>query len=487
MQNDRGHPNVSRFSGASPLSVFHHKRLFFIAAERSRLMRISPISQGFGWLVSSSRWAAIALALSLLSGGCQKPSSSAVAPSVPPPSQPSPLPPLIATTLIPSAAQLKPAIAAFVEGTAASSSLAKGQGVWLQSDRDLLADYQGTVPLSAASLTKAATSLAALETLGPNYRFQTKVGFTGAVQNGTLKGDLVIQGGQNPFFVWEDAIALGNVLTQRGIRQIEGNLVIQGPFYMNYETQAATVGATLRQGLDASQWSPEVLQQYQTLSATTPKPQVAIKGSVVPVSSTPAQTQWIAAHHSLPLASLLKKMNRYSNNPMADMIANSVGGPNIVAQRAIAATGVGPSEVRLINGSGLAVENRMSPRAVCGIFRAIDRLVQAQGMTIADIFTVMGQDESVLDKRSLPRQSVLKSGTLDTVSALAGALPTQQGAVWFVLMNNDGDVEAFRKLQETFLSSVNQTLGLPQSPLPTLKSTVPEPTAGVSEQLWTRL
>jgi serine-type D-Ala-D-Ala carboxypeptidase/endopeptidase (penicillin-binding protein 4) len=68
----------------------------------------------------------------------------------------------------------------------------------------------------------------------------------------------------------------------------------------------------------------------------------------------------------------------------------------------------------------------MSPRAVCGIFRAIKRLVQAQGMTIVDIFTVMGQDESVLDQRLLPRQAVSKSGTLDTVSALAGALPTQQ-------------------------------------------------------------
>jgi serine-type D-Ala-D-Ala carboxypeptidase/endopeptidase (penicillin-binding protein 4) len=486
MQNHQGHSNVSRSVAHCPSPFSIIKDYFFIAAERSRLMRISPINQGFGWLVRSSRWAAIAFSLATLSGGCQKTSPSAVAPSIPPPSQPSPQPPLIATVLIPSAAEFKPAIAAFVGGTAASSTT-KAQGVWLQNDRDLLADYQGTVPLSAASLTKAATSLAALETLGPNYRFQTKVGFTGAVQNGTLKGDLVIQGGQNPFFVWEDAIALGNVLTQQGIRQIEGNLVIQGPFYMNYETQAATVGATLRQGLDASQWSPEVLQQYQTLSATTPKPQIAIKGNVVPVSSTPAQTQWIAAHRSLPLASLLKKMNRYSNNPMADMIANSVGGPTIVTQRAIAATGVGSTEVRLVNGSGLGVENRMSPRAVCGIFRAIERLVQAQGMTIADVFTVMGQDESVLDQRPLPRQAVLKSGTLDTVSALAGALPTQQGTVWFVLMNNDGDVEVFRKLQETFLGSVNQTLGLSQSPLSALKSTVPEPSMGISEQLWVKL
>jgi serine-type D-Ala-D-Ala carboxypeptidase/endopeptidase (penicillin-binding protein 4) len=448
-------------------------------------MRVSPLTRCFARMADPSRWTAIALCLTILSGGCQKSSPSAVAPSPPSLSQPSPLPPLIATTLISSAVQLKPAIASFIEGTTAKSTLAKAQGVWLQNDQDLLANYQGTVPLSAASLTKAATSLAALQTLGANYRYQTNVGVTGDVKNGTLKGDLVIQGGQNPFFVWEDVIALGNVLTQQGIRQIEGNLVIQGPFYMNYETQAATVGETLRQGLDASQWSPEVLQEYQTLSATTPKPQVTIKGSVVPVSSTPAQTQWIAAHRSLPLASLLKKMNRYSNNPMADMIANSVGGPNVVAQRAIAATGVSPSEVQLINGSGLAVENRMSPRAVCGIFRAIDRLVQSQGMTIADIFTVMGQDESVLDKRSLPKQAVLKSGTLDTVSALAGALPTQKGVVWFVLMNNSGDVEFFRKQQETFLSSLGQTLGT--ATLPALQSTVPEPSADISAWLWARL
>ena len=367
------------------------------------------------------------------------------------------------------------------------STQSNTQGVWIQSEQALLAEHQGSVPLSAASLTKAATSLAALQTLGATYRYQTKVGVTGLVQNGVLKGDLIIQGGQDPFFVWEDAIALGNVLTQQGIQQIDGNLVIQGPFYMNFETKAAMVGATLRQGVNAAQWSQEALQQYQTLPPTTPKPQVVIKGVVVSVNSAPANTQWILQHQSLPLASLLKKMNRYSNNPMADMIANSVGGAEVVTKRAIAATGVGPTEIHLISGSGLGVANRMSPRAVCGIFRAIERLVQTQGMTIADIFTVMGQDESVLDQRPLPRQAVLKSGTLDTVSALAGALPTQQGVVWFALMNNDGDVEAFRKLQETFLGSLDQTLGLPQSPLSALKSTIPEPAPAISAQLWSQL
>jgi serine-type D-Ala-D-Ala carboxypeptidase/endopeptidase (penicillin-binding protein 4) len=438
----------------------------------------------------SRRWTAIALSAAMLSSSCQKQSSPAIAPSVSVTglqASPAPLPPLIASNPIATAANLNPAMAAFIAAATAKSTQVNGQGVWIQGDRSLLAAHQGNVPLSAASLTKAATSLAALQTLGANYRYQTKVGVTGPVQNGVLKGDLVIQGGQDPFFVWEDAIAFGNLLTQQGIQKIDGNLVIQGPFYMNFETKPAVVGATLKQGINAAQWPQEALGQFQTLPTTTPKPQVTIAGDIIATSTIPTNTRWIAQHQSLPLASLLKKMNRYSNNPMADTIANSVGGADAVAKVAIAATGVDPTEVRLVNGSGLGVENRMSPRAVCGIFRAIEQLVQAQGMTIADIFTVMGQDESVLDQRPLPRLAVLKSGTLDTVSALAGALPTQQGTVWFVLMNNDGDVEAFRKLQETFLGSVNQTLGLPQSPLSALKSTVPEPSMGISEQLWVRL
>jgi serine-type D-Ala-D-Ala carboxypeptidase/endopeptidase (penicillin-binding protein 4) len=438
----------------------------------------------------SRRWTAIALSAAMLSSSCQKQSSPAIAPSVSVTglqASPAPLPPLIASNPIATAANLNPAMAAFIAAATAKSTQVNGQGVWIQGDRSLLAAHQGNVPLSAASLTKAATSLAALQTLGANYRYQTKVGVTGPVQNGVLKGDLVIQGGQDPFFVWEDAIAFGNLLTQQGIQKIDGNLVIQGPFYMNFETKPAVVGATLKQGINAAQWPQEALGQFQTLPTTTPKPQVTIAGDIIATSTIPTNTRWIAQHQSLPLASLLKKMNRYSNNPMADTIANSVGGADAVAKVAIAATGVDPTEVRLVNGSGLGVENRMSPRAVCGIFRAIEQLVQAQGMTIADIFTVMGQDESVLDQRPLPRLAVLKSGTLDTVSALAGALPTQQGTVWFVLMNNDGDVEAFRKLQETFLGSVNQTLGLLQSPLSALKSTVPEPSMGISERLWVRL
>lgn len=73
------------------------------------------------------------------------------------------------------------------------------QGVWIQTQDTLLANHQGTMPLPAASITKVATSLAVLKKLGPDHRFETKIGYIGTLQNGELNGDLVIEGGADPF------------------------------------------------------------------------------------------------------------------------------------------------------------------------------------------------------------------------------------------------------------------------------------------------
>jgi D-alanyl-D-alanine carboxypeptidase/D-alanyl-D-alanine-endopeptidase (penicillin-binding protein 4) len=55
---------------------------------------------------------------------------------------------------------------------------------------------------------------------------------------------------------------------------------------------------------------------------------------------------------------------------------------------------------------------------------------------------------------------------LAIVSALAGALPTQQqGTVWFVIMNGGDNLEGFRASQESLLKSlVNQWGGVQSLP-----------------------
>lgn len=160
-------------------------------------------------------------------------------------------------------------------------------------------------------------------------------------------------------------------------------------------------------------------------------------------------------------------MNQYSNNFMADKLADFVGGASTVAQKAAEAAGVPPAEIQLVNGSGLAVENRISPRAACAMFRAIESYLQPLNMTVADVFAIVGVDEGILNKRKIPQLSVVKSGSLNNVSALAGALPTQQqGTVWFAIMNVGGNLEAFRAQQETLLQGFAKQWGTVQS-LPT--------------------
>jgi D-alanyl-D-alanine carboxypeptidase/D-alanyl-D-alanine-endopeptidase (penicillin-binding protein 4) len=309
-----------------------------------------------------------------------------------------------------------------------------------------------------------ATSLAALHTLTPNYRFITEISTTGTVQNGVLNGDLVIQGGEDPFFVWEEAIAVGNALNQLKIRRVTGNLIIVGKFYMNFEFDPIKSGALFKQGINAASWPGDATSQYQTLPPGTPKPQVTIAGNVTRLATKPATAKPLLRHSSLPLAELLKKMNRYSNNAMAEMIANAVGGAQAVAQKVVSITGVPATAVQLVNGSGLSVENRISPQTVCAMFRAINRYLQPYEMTIADIFTQVGQDEGILDQRPLPTQAVVKSGSLDAVSALAGALPTEkQGVVWFVIMNGGINLEGFRASQETLLQQLMNQWGTARS------------------------
>lgn len=436
---------------------------------------------------------ACSVTLTTFMSGCSQPQPTAQSPepsTSPGSASPTvllPTQPLTASLTAANSATTNPAISSslnhFLESVAASGAARQHQGVWIQTERELLGNYQGTVPLSAASLTKAATSLAALQTLGPSYRYKTAVGITGKVQNGVLQGDLIIQGGQNPFFVWEDAIALAQQLKQHGIQKVQGNLMILGPFYMNFETGAIAAGTSLKQGLDASLWPAEALQQYQTLPVNTLKPQIDIQGTVIAATVAPQHVQWVAQHQSFPLADLLKKMNRYSNNAMAEIIANSIGGASVVQQKVLAATGIPAAEVQLVNGSGLAIQNRMSPRAVCALFLAIDNLLKPQGLSIADIFTVVGTDEGVLDQRPLPKQAILKSGTLDTVSALAGTINTQKGRVWFAILDNNGNVETFRNLQEQLLAALQQSLGAVSA----LPNAQPLPTALSYQQLWSSL
>ncbi len=330
------------------------------------------------------------------------------------------------------------------------------QGIWMQSGPILLANNSGTVPLPAASLTKVATSLAALKTWGPDRHFQTLISATGPVKAGVLQGDLVITGGGDPLFVWEEAIALGNSLHQLGINRVAGNLVIAGNFAMNYTSDPYLAGQLLKQGLDSASWPPTAAAAYFSLPPGTLRPHVVISGAVQ-VATIPNPKQiLLLRHHSLPLSQILKEMNVYSNNEMAEMLGQLLGGVQVVQQLAAASSGVPESEIQLMNSSGLGVENRISPRAVCAMFMALEQELLHHQMNVADLFPVAGRDHrGTLHTRHIPSGTVIKTGTLNDVSALAGVMPTRdRGLVWFAIINRGWNIGRLRTAQDHLLQSL---------------------------------
>ncbi|MBF2002268.1 MAG: D-alanyl-D-alanine carboxypeptidase [Synechococcales cyanobacterium M58_A2018_015] len=341
------------------------------------------------------------------------------------------------------------------------------QGVWMQTGSQVLVDHQGSLPLSAASLTKMATTLVALHQWGPNHQFETLISATGPIEAGVVQGDLIVQGGSDPFFVWEEAIALGNALNQAGVRQVTGNLIITGSFAMNFEPDPIQAGTFLKQALNPGLWSAEIATAYQQLTPNLPRPQVIINGTVQAVPLAPASTTPLVRHLSMPLVDLLKAMNIYSNNVMAQILADAAGGAAVVAQRSAALSQMPAAEIQLINGSGLGMGNRISPRAAAAILIATQRYLQARDLSIADVYPIIGQDGGTLQWRETPPATIVKTGTLDEVSALAGVMPTRdRGLVWFTIVNlGAGELGDFHRQQDMLLQRLQQVWGTP-NPLP---------------------
>jgi serine-type D-Ala-D-Ala carboxypeptidase/endopeptidase (penicillin-binding protein 4) len=82
-----------------------------------------------------------------------------------------------------------------------------------------------------ASNMKIVTLAAAAETLGWDYRFDTRLSIAGAVDHGTLDGDLVVAGSGDPSLVVSDGVAdsvfadWAARLKQRGIRVVNGRVI----------------------------------------------------------------------------------------------------------------------------------------------------------------------------------------------------------------------------------------------------------------------
>lgn len=351
------------------------------------------------------------------------------------------------------------------------------QGVLAETvEGSTLASQSADERFNPASSIKLATTLVALQNLGPEYRFLTSIWAAGTIDRttGTLTGDLIVSG-RDPSFHYEHAVMLARQLNQLGIRTVNGNLIVAPGFTMNFDWSAKHSGEEFRETFDAARrsaaatraWIDErtLIEDNESLRSV---PSVVINGEVqlgaAPVGAIPLLT-----HKSSKLVDVLKALLCFSNNFMAERLGETLGGPQTVRAILMDKLKINPDEIVMSSTSGLGV-NRFTPRSMMKILRGLRDELQKNKLSLSDILPVAGIDPGTLEDRYTDpseRGSVIaKTGTLvrtdGGASSLVGQMKTRSGrVVLFVILNQRGNVVHFRQNQDGIVTAIQNALGGP--------------------------
>lgn len=94
-----------------------------------------------------------------------------------------------------------------------------------------LLEHNAAAPFNPASSIKLLTTWLGLVELGPDWTWPTEVYIDGEIERGVLQGDLILKGYGDPYFIIERLWHLQRQLRLRGIRKIDGDLVIDNGYF----------------------------------------------------------------------------------------------------------------------------------------------------------------------------------------------------------------------------------------------------------------
>ena len=110
-----------------------------------------------------------------------------------------------------------------------------------------LLSHQATTSINPASLSKLATTVVALDLLGPTFVWRTPVYIDGPVRDGVLQGNVYVRGSGDPRLVVERLWLLMRRLQGLGIQKIQGDIVLdKSAFDLPERNPASFDGEPLR-------------------------------------------------------------------------------------------------------------------------------------------------------------------------------------------------------------------------------------------------
>src|SRR5215813_5926900 len=176
-----------------------------------------------------------------------------------------------------------------------------------------------------ASVIKLATTLAALNKLGPNHRFHTDLLANGEIneKTGELNGDLILFSGRDPSFSIPDAKQAGEALRKFGVRRVNGSLVVIGEFNCNHNSQTGASAGVFERNCGITFRDPI---KYED-------------------AKSQPRGRLLVTVESDTILRIAQYQNAHSVNSMADTLASHIGGPQYVKNFLVEHAGLSPDAV----------------------------------------------------------------------------------------------------------------------------------------------
>lgn len=350
--------------------------------------------------------------------------------------------------------------------------------------------YRADVARRPASTMKIVTAASALLALGPSFRFQTRL-YAGASATQTgdaLKGALYVKGYGDPVLStpqyarrYLDGYGgnigrFGRILRDRGVRSVRGPLVVDDSAFdrlrrvpawpARYANECQPLAA-----LSVNQaYLGNVRGRYVRRPATAAGVQIrnAMRslgvrhaGGVI-VGRTPAQARLLGTVSSPPLRVITRLMLPDSDNYLAEMMTKGVGATvrgegttragTAHARAQLAAKGLLDPSDRLVDGSGLAVENRLTATTLVEVLAAADR-EPAWGATLLGALPRGGEGTLIRRLRGLGPRVRAKTGYISGTSTLAGVVDSRAGTRYaFALLMNQGSISGAKAVQDRIVA-----------------------------------
>ncbi|HEX3540527.1 MAG TPA: D-alanyl-D-alanine carboxypeptidase [Acidimicrobiales bacterium] len=386
-----------------------------------------------------------------------------------------PPPPTTPTTLSPLAT-LTTGLDTALAGTNSCLTVTDGGG-------RVLYQHQGDTPLTPASTQKLLVASAALTTLGPNYRFVTKVVAPTPPVAGQVPALWLVGGGDpllaSPEFMaanaararqagypWTPLAGLSDALAAAGIKSVPGGirgddsyedrlrfLPVWPAIYQQQDQIGLLSALSVNEGVQftppKSPLAPDppayaASELARLLTAHQPAGTPPVAGG--PDQAAPAAAVVVASVPSAPVYQIVEAMLRASDNWIAELLVRAIdkasggagttaGGTAVVLHDA-AAAGIPLNGVQMDDGSGLSHTDRATCRE---LLAALDLGRQPPFAPILAGLAVAGQTGTLATRYQgtpLAGQLRAKTGSLDNAIGMVGTLsgPTP---VQFAFLEND--------------------------------------------------